>query len=58
MIDLKSLTIKKAHEAMKSGEYTAVDLANAYLSEIKNKNKEINAYLEVFSDVIAQAEEA
>ncbi len=58
MIDLKSLTIKKAHEAMKSGEYTAVDLANAYLSEIKNKNGEINAYLEVFSDVIAQAEEA
>ena len=38
MIDLNNLTIKKAHEAMKAGQYTAVDLANAYLSEIKNKN--------------------
>ncbi len=58
MIDLNNLTIKKAHEAMKRCEYTAVDLANAYLSEIKNKNGEINAYLEVFSDVIEQAKEA
>ncbi len=58
MIDLNNLTIKKAHEAMKRGEYTAVDLAKAYLSEIKNKNGEINAYLEVFSDVIEQAKEA
>lgn len=58
MIDLNNLTIKKAHEAMKAGQYTAVDLANAYLSEIKNKNGEINAYLEVYNDVIGQAQEA
>ncbi len=58
MIDLNNLTIKKAHEAMKAGQYTAVDLANAYLSEIKNKNGEINAYLEVYNDVIEQAQEA
>ena len=58
MIDLKSLTIKKAHEDIKGGKYSAVDLAKAYLDEINKKNKEINAYLEVFSDVIEQAKQA
>jgi aspartyl-tRNA(Asn)/glutamyl-tRNA(Gln) amidotransferase subunit A len=58
MIDLKFLTIKSAHEDIKSGKYSAVDLAKAYLDEINKKNKEINAYLEVFSDVIEQAKQA
>jgi aspartyl-tRNA(Asn)/glutamyl-tRNA(Gln) amidotransferase subunit A len=58
MIDLKSLTIKKAHEDIKGGKYSAVDLAKAYLNEINKKNKEINAYLEVFSDVLEQAKQA
>ncbi len=58
MIDLSKLTITKAHEAMKKGEFSAVDLAQAYLSEISKKNKEIHAYLEVFSDVLEQAKEA
>ncbi len=58
MIDLSKLTITKAHEDLKSGKYFAVDLAQAYLDEIANKNKEINAYLEIFSDVIEQAKEA
>lgn len=57
-IDLKNLNIKKAHEAMMAGEYTAVDLATAYLDNIKNKDKEIHAYLEVFSDVLEQAKMA
>jgi aspartyl-tRNA(Asn)/glutamyl-tRNA(Gln) amidotransferase subunit A len=58
MIDIKSLTIKKAHEDIKGGKYSAVDLAKAYLDEINKKNKEINAYLEVFSDVLEQAKQA
>ncbi len=58
MIDLKSLTIKSANEDIKGGKYSAVDLAKAYLEEINKKNKEINAYLEVFSDVIEQAKQA
>ena len=57
-IDLKTLTIKKAHDALAKGEYSAVDLAEAYLSEIEKKNKELNAYLEVFADVREQAKEA
>jgi aspartyl-tRNA(Asn)/glutamyl-tRNA(Gln) amidotransferase subunit A len=55
MINLKDLTIKKAHEDLISGKYTAVHLAQAYLDNIKNKDKEIHAYLEVFSDVLEQA---
>jgi aspartyl-tRNA(Asn)/glutamyl-tRNA(Gln) amidotransferase subunit A len=58
MINLKELTIRKAHDSMVSGEYTATDLAKAYLDEIKNKDKDIHAYLEVYSDVLDQAEKA
>lgn len=57
-IDLKNLTITKAHEALKAGDFTAIELAQAYLDEIKKKNGEIHAYLEVYSDVIEQAQEA
>ncbi len=57
-IDTKNLTIKQAHEDLITGKYTAVDLAEAYLENIKNKDKEIHAYLEVFEDVIDQAKEA
>jgi Asp-tRNA(Asn)/Glu-tRNA(Gln) amidotransferase A subunit family amidase len=58
MIDLNNLTIKKAHQDIKSGKYSCVDLANAYLNEIKSKNRDINAYLEIFDDVIEQAQES
>ncbi len=58
MIDLKNLTIEKAHESLKSGEYTVTDLVNAYLAVIKEKNSDINAYLEVYDDVLAQARRA
>lgn len=59
MIDLKNLTIKKAHEAMKNGDFTAVDLTKSYLDIIKQKNSELNVYLEVFEkDALKQAEDA
>ncbi len=57
-MDLKSLTIKKARGMLDNKEITAVELASAYLEEIKKKNSELNAYLEVYDDVLAQAEEA
>jgi Asp-tRNA(Asn)/Glu-tRNA(Gln) amidotransferase A subunit family amidase len=44
-IDTKNLTIRKAHDDLISGKYTAVDLASAYLENIKNKDGEIHAYL-------------
>ncbi len=58
MIDTKNLTIEKAHKALLNGEYTCRDLAEAYIKNIKEKNTEINAYLEVFSDVLDQADKA
>ncbi len=58
MIDTKNLTIEKAHEALKAGEYSVADLCNAYLAVIKEKNSDINAYLEVYDDVMEQAEAA
>ena len=58
MIDLKDLTIEKAHQSLKGGEYTCVELVQAYLEVIKKKNSELNAYLEVFDDAIKQALEA
>ena len=57
-IDLKNLTIQKAHEALKKGDFSSVQLVQAYLDEIKLKNKDINAYLEVYSDALDQAKVA
>lgn len=58
MIDLSTLTIEKAHNSLKKGEFTCRELAEAYLKVVKEKNQEIHAYLEVYSDVSAQAEAA
>jgi len=58
MIDLENLTIKKARKFLDAKEFSAVDLASAYLAEIEKKNKELNAYLEVFDDVLEQAKVA
>ena len=58
MIDLKSLTIEKAHEAMNSKEYTARELVGEYLKAIEERNRELNVFLEVFDDVLIQADRA
>lgn len=58
MIDLTTLTIKKAHADLMNGAYSAVELAERYLAEIEKKNTELNAYLEVFDDVREQAKKA
>ncbi len=55
MIDIKTLSIIKARKALDSKEFSAVDLARAYLDEIEKRNKELNVYLEVFKDALEQA---
>ena len=55
MIDIKTLTIKSAREKLDKKEWKAVELAQAYLNEIANRNAELNVYLEVFDDVLEQA---
>ena len=57
-INLDSLTINKAHDHLKRGDFTVVELAESYLKEIEKKNKDIHVYLEVFDDVVEQAKEA
>ncbi len=57
-IDLSQLTIEKAHNALMAGDFTAEDLTRAYLDAIKEKNQDLNIYLEVFGDAIEQARSA
>lgn len=57
-IDLPNFTIKKTHEHLKAGDFTAVELTQAYLDVIAEKNKDVNAYLEVFDDALAAARSA
>jgi aspartyl-tRNA(Asn)/glutamyl-tRNA(Gln) amidotransferase subunit A len=58
MSDLSQLTIAQASEKLQAKEITAVDLARACLANIEKHNKELNIYLEVFSDVEEQAKKA
>lgn len=54
-IDLKNLTIEKVHAHLKNGDFTVQELTEKYLETIKEKNTELNAYLEIFDDVSDQA---
>jgi len=58
MINLENLTIKKARENLKAKEFSARELTVASLDAIKEKDGDINAFLEVFNDVLEQADEA
>lgn len=58
MIDVKTLTIRKAREHLLKGDFSARELAEAYLAVINEKNKTINAYVEVYDDVLQQADRA
>src|SRR3989344_546284 len=55
---MENLTIKGARKLLDNKEMSARELADFYLKNIEKKNKEINAYLEVYDDVVAQAEMA
>jgi aspartyl-tRNA(Asn)/glutamyl-tRNA(Gln) amidotransferase subunit A len=58
MIDLSTLTIKSAREDLKNKKFTSHELTEACLDHIKEKDGELHAFLEVFSDALAQADEA
>ncbi len=57
-IDLNGMTIEKAATHLRKGDFTSVQLTQTYLEEIASKNKELNAYLEVFGDALEQAKKA
>ena len=58
MIDISNLTIKKARELLDKKEISAKELAESCLKNIEDKNKELNVFLEVYDDVLKQAENA
>jgi aspartyl-tRNA(Asn)/glutamyl-tRNA(Gln) amidotransferase subunit A len=57
MINLEKLTIKKAQELIRRGEISCRELVSIYQENIKNKNRDINAFLEVFKDAFETAEQ-
>lgn len=56
-MDIKNLTIKQAHELLVSKKMSVLELVEEVLN-VANGIKDLNAYLEIFDDVRAQAEEA
>lgn len=55
-MDISKLTIKDAREALDTKKFSSKDLTEAYIKNIESLNPEINAYLEVFSDAVENAE--
>ncbi len=56
-MDLTELTIKQAHEGLKKGDFTSVDLTKAYLEKIKKSD--LNSFLSVTEELASeQADQA
>lgn len=47
---LATLTIAEARKALDAGDYSALELTNAYLDAIAQKDRDIHAYLEVWAN--------
>ena len=58
-MDIKTLTISEARRALDAKEFSARQLTDAYLKEIKERDGEIHAYLEVWeTEARAEADAA
>ncbi|MFA6190171.1 MAG: Asp-tRNA(Asn)/Glu-tRNA(Gln) amidotransferase subunit GatA [Candidatus Staskawiczbacteria bacterium] len=56
-MNLTNLTIKQAHQGLKNGDFTSVDLTKAYLEKIKKSD--LNTFITVAEELaLQQAEEA
>ncbi len=49
-MNLDTLTVSEARRALDAKEYSALDLTNAYLKRIAERDTDIHAYLEVWAD--------
>jgi aspartyl-tRNA(Asn)/glutamyl-tRNA(Gln) amidotransferase subunit A len=56
--DLTELTLAECSRMLRAREISAADLAAAYLARAEAENPKLNAYLEIYDDVIAQAKAA
>jgi aspartyl-tRNA(Asn)/glutamyl-tRNA(Gln) amidotransferase subunit A len=54
-IDLKNISIKKAHKDLIEKKYSVKDLVDSYLKNIEEKNKDLNIYLNIFSETFDKA---
>ncbi len=57
-MDISKLTIKEARKLLDTKKISVKELVEEYLKNIEDKNKELNVFLEVYDDVLKQAEEA
>ncbi|TAK59285.1 Asp-tRNA(Asn)/Glu-tRNA(Gln) amidotransferase subunit GatA [Patescibacteria group bacterium] len=57
-MELTDLSVKELGEGYRAKTFSVVDVAKAHLVRIEKENPVLNAYLEVFDDVIAEAERA
>lgn len=58
MPDLAKLSVQSARAALEKKEFSARELTEASLDAIEKKDQDIHAFLEVFDDVLEQADEA
>src|SRR5580698_6036074 len=49
-MEISKLTIAQARKDLDANKYSSLDLTNAYLENIRAKDKDIHAYLEVWED--------
>ena len=55
-MDFTTLTISQIHEVLKTRQATAVEIAQAHLARIEQKDKEVRAYLSLCPErALAQA---
>ncbi|MEK7606338.1 MAG: Asp-tRNA(Asn)/Glu-tRNA(Gln) amidotransferase subunit GatA [Patescibacteria group bacterium] len=58
MIDVTTLSIAEARKKLDAKEFTAVELLLACLANIKAKDADVHAFLEIYADAKKQAERA
>lgn len=58
MSQFSNLTITEARKLLDDKKISVKELAEYYLQNIKEKNKELNVYLEIYDDVLNQTEKA
>mgnify|MGYP001587011638 CR=1 FL=1 len=56
--DLTHLSIRKAHEHLLAKDFSVSELAHAFIDDALQKNKDLNAYLEIYPDIREQVETA
>lgn len=56
--DFGTMTLEKIRTGLDAGDFTSVELTKHFLEASKKRNKEINAYLEIYNDATENAKEA